>query len=44
MSAEEVKQNLKKVGFEIDYVIDENNRRFAAVYLGGVRLIDNVQI
>jgi pantoate--beta-alanine ligase len=31
-------------GFEVDYVEDWENRRVAAVRLGGVRLIDNVPL
>jgi pantoate--beta-alanine ligase len=38
----EVKQELNAVGFETEYVESRWNRRLAAAWLGGVRLIDNV--
>ncbi|MDP7039403.1 MAG: pantoate--beta-alanine ligase [Myxococcota bacterium] len=34
---------LEKDGFKIDYVEEHADRRFAAVWLGDVRLIDNVE-
>lgn len=40
----EIKRSLKNDGFIIDYVEEIDNRRFGAVYLGKVRLIDNVKI
>jgi pantoate--beta-alanine ligase len=43
-STEEIKIHLSKKGFEIDYVEDIDGRRFAAVFLEGVRLIDNIEI
>ncbi len=43
-SAKEVIQNLLGEGFEVQYVEDFENRRFAAVFLEGVRLIDNVSL
>ena len=30
-------------GFDVDYVADRDGRRLAAVRLGNVRLIDNVE-
>jgi pantoate--beta-alanine ligase len=42
-SAEEAKLRLETDGFEVDYVEDIAGRRFGAVKIGGVRLIDNVQ-
>jgi pantoate--beta-alanine ligase len=39
---EKIKQKLEENGFKIDYIEDHNNRRFGAVFLGNVRLIDNV--
>ena len=39
----EARARLKLAGFEIDYVEDIGKRRFGAVRLGGVRLIDNVE-
>ena len=35
-------QQLEQAGFEVDYVTTESQRRYAAVSLAGVRLIDNV--
>ncbi len=37
-------ENLLSRGFEIDYVEEKFGRRFGAVILNGVRLIDNVQL
>jgi pantoate--beta-alanine ligase len=42
-SAEDAKLRLETDGFEVDYVEDIEGRRFGAVNIGGVRLIDNVQ-
>lgn len=39
----EIKTELVASGFKVDYVEDYNNRRFAAAWLGKVRLIDNVK-
>jgi pantoate--beta-alanine ligase len=33
---------LEAAGFRVDYVEDRDGRRFGAVRLGDVRLIDNV--
>jgi len=41
---EEVFRLLEKEGFAVDYVEEIGNRRFGAVFLGGIRLIDNVRI
>ena len=38
---EEATSELRKAGFEVEYVVDEGGRRFGAVNLEGVRLIDN---
>lgn len=38
----EARERLAKDGFEVDYVEDVNGRRYGAVRLGNVRLIDNV--
>jgi pantoate--beta-alanine ligase len=43
-TANEAAQMLTEQGFKVDYVTDLRGRRFAAAYLGEVRLIDNVQI
>ncbi|MBN2571902.1 MAG: pantoate--beta-alanine ligase [Ignavibacteriales bacterium] len=44
LSIPEIKMELEKNGFKIDYIEEINNRRFGAVFLGKVRLIDNVEI
>ncbi|KAF0142108.1 MAG: pantothenate synthetase [Stygiobacter sp.] len=38
------KTQLERLGFQVDYIEDLYRRRFGAVFLGKVRLIDNVQI
>lgn len=43
-SAPEAAKSLADQGFKVDYVTDLKGRRFVAVFLGEVRLIDNVQI
>lgn len=40
-SAAEAIKRLKKAGFSVEYVVDQEGRRFGAVNLEGVRLIDN---
>ena len=40
---EEIKISLIEKGFKIDYIETLNGRRFGAVFLGKVRLIDNVK-
>jgi len=42
-SDEEVNSQLEKKGFKVDYIKTLNGRRFGAVILGNVRLIDNVK-
>lgn len=39
-----VKQRLLDMGLEVDYVEEAQGRRFAAVFVEGVRLIDNLTI
>lgn len=43
-SAPECRDNLRREGFEVEYVEDWLGRRLTAVKLGAVRLIDNVAI
>ncbi len=43
-SADEARAVFEKQGWNVDYVKDLKGRRFAAVHVGEVRLIDNVQI
>jgi pantoate--beta-alanine ligase len=38
------KEALETAGFDVDYICDYGNRRFAAARLGDIRLIDNVEI
>lgn len=40
----EAKEILTQKGFDVDYLVDKNGRRFVAAFLEGVRLIDNVKI
>ncbi len=40
-SCSAIKTELMNLGIKIDYVEDHEQRRFAAVYMGDVRLIDN---
>lgn len=42
-SAEEAGSALASAGFDVEYVADHDRRRLAAVRLGPVRLIDNVE-
>lgn len=41
---EVIKKNLAAKGFQVDYIEEKFGRRFGAVHLGGVRLIDNVPL
>lgn len=43
-SCEMIKSELEKIGFKVDYIEEIGNRRFGAVHVGKVRLIDNVKI
>lgn len=43
-SAPEARRRLEADGFDVDYVEDGEGRRFGAVRLGGVRLIDNMPL
>lgn len=43
-SPSEARNILFSSGFEVDYVEDRNDRRFGAVKLGTVRLIDNIPL
>lgn len=42
-TAETARAELEELGFAVDYVVDKNNRRFGAIHVDGVRLIDNVE-
>jgi pantoate--beta-alanine ligase len=41
---ETITRAIKALGIEIDYIEDAGGRRFAAVFVEGVRLIDNVEL
>jgi pantoate--beta-alanine ligase len=43
-TAAQARTALEAHGFKVDYVEDHANRRFAAAFLDGVRLIDNVPL
>lgn len=43
-SVRSIKNSLTRKGFRVEYVEKMNDRIFVAVYLGNVRLIDNVKI
>jgi len=43
-SAEQARAQLEELGFGVDYVEDLDGRRFGAVHMGDVRLIDNVPL
>lgn len=43
-TAEEARKVLSDAGFNVDYVVDKNGRRYVAAFAGKVRLIDNVEI
>lgn len=43
-SCDSIKSELEKIGFKVDYIEEIGNRRFGAVHVGKVRLIDNVEI
>lgn len=40
----EIKNDLESLGFKVDYIEDYAGRRLGAVYVGKVRLIDNVKL
>jgi len=42
-SCEEITRALEAKGFEVEYIQEHQGRRFAAVRLGDVRLIDNIE-
>jgi pantoate--beta-alanine ligase len=44
LPCEDIKKQLEEKGFAVDYVEEYDGRRFAAVKLGEVRLIDNIEV
>ena len=43
-SAEDAKAKLFEMGIKVDYLKDIGGRRYGAVFIGPVRLIDNVEL
>ena len=44
ISCDEIKKTLIREGIKVDYIKDCNGRRFGAVHIGDVRLIDNITL
>lgn len=44
LSCEDIQTQLEQVGFVVEYVEEHANRRFAAVKIGNIRLIDNIAL
>ena len=44
LNDDEVASSLSDDGFKVDYIQTIGNRRYGAVFLGQVRLIDNVEL
>lgn len=44
LSAEKIAQQLEKLGITVEYVQDVDSRRFCAVKIGNIRLIDNREL
>jgi pantoate--beta-alanine ligase len=44
LTPEEVARGLEEHGFRVEYILDQEGRRYGAVHLGAVRLIDNWEI
>jgi pantoate--beta-alanine ligase len=42
--SDEARRRLLAAGFDVDYVVDSDGRRFGAVTVDGVRLIDNISL
>lgn len=42
LNCEEIKNQLTRLGFKVDYIIDQWQRRLGAVWIDNVRLIDNI--
>ena len=42
--AETARRSLEAAGFEVDYIEDHDGRRYGAVHLDGIRLIDNLPL
>ena len=44
LSTDKIQEKLTELGFEVEYITEYNGRRFGAVKLGNVRLIDNIAL
>ena len=44
LSVEKIGEELQALGFKVDYIADQWQRRLGAVWLDEVRLIDNVAV
>lgn len=44
LSDEQIINKLTELDFKVDYIQTTNNRRFGAVYINDVRLIDNIEL
>lgn len=44
LTTDNISDQLNKLGFKVDYIVDKWQRRLGAVWLDDVRLIDNIQI
>ncbi len=44
LSPEKISKRLTELGFLVDYITDHEGRRFGAVSIDGVRLIDNISL
>ena len=44
LPVEKIKEELQNLGFQVDYIFDQWQRRLGAVWLSDVRLIDNFKI
>jgi pantoate--beta-alanine ligase len=44
LSPEKITEQLKTLGFRVDYIAEKWHRRLGAVWLDDVRLIDNVPL
>lgn len=42
LSPEKITQKLQELGFKVDYVVDQWQRRLGAVWIDDIRLIDNI--
>lgn len=43
LSTEEISKKLHELGFKVDYIVDQWERRLGAVWIDDIRLIDNIK-